>query len=72
MTKTDLITGTVKFFNPSKGYGFITNKETGKDIFFHSTGTLDRVVDSDEVTYEVEVGDRGPKAVKVARIKKAE
>jgi CspA family cold shock protein len=31
-------TGTVKFFNESKGYGFITDEETGKDIFVHATG----------------------------------
>ena len=66
----DLIhTGVVKFFNSSKGFGFITDHATEKDVFFHFSGTLDRVVDAEEVTFEIEVGDRGPKAVKVARVK---
>jgi CspA family cold shock protein len=68
---TSLInTGVVKFFNVSKGFGFITDHATGKDVFFHFSNTLDRVVDAEEVTFEIETGDRGPKAIKVARIKK--
>ena len=62
-------TGKVKFFNSAKNFGFITDSETGKDIFFHSSGTLDRVVTDDEVSYNIEVGDRGPKAVQVKRTK---
>ena len=62
-------TGVVKFFNSSKGFGFITDHATEKDVFFHFSNSLDRVVDGEEVTFEIEVGDRGPKAVKVARIK---
>ena len=45
--------GKVKFYN-DKGYGFITNTETGKDIFFHHTGLLDKVKADDLVEYEME------------------
>ena len=60
--------GIVKFFNGTKGFGFITG-EDGKDIFFHFTGTLDKVVKDDNVSFEVEEGQKGPKAVNVKRIK---
>jgi len=62
-------TGVVKFFNSSKGFGFITDHATEKDVFFHFSGTRDRVVDAEEVTFEIEVGERGPKAINVARVK---
>lgn len=58
--------GTVKFFNKSKGFGFITG-EDGKDYFVHQTGVAEGVFlrDEDAVTFEVEEGERGPKAVDV-------
>lgn len=65
-------TGKVKFFNAAKNFGFITDDETGTDIFVHSSGTLDRIVTDDLVSYDVEKGERGPKAVNVKRIKKQE
>lgn len=54
------MTGTVKFFNVSKGYGFITNDETGKDIFVHVT-SLDGVDlnEGDKVEYEETEGRKG-------------
>jgi len=60
--------GTVKFFNGNKGFGFITG-EDGKDYFVHQTGIAEGVFleDNDAVEFEVEEGDRGPKAVKVAK-----
>lgn len=59
-------TGKVKFFNTQKGFGFITNTdENGKDIFVHVSGLQDEVREGDEVTYEVEQGRKGPKAVNV-------
>lgn len=60
-----MATGTVKFFNESKGFGFITPSNGGKDLFVHSTGLIDQVREGSEVSYEVEEGKKGPGAVKV-------
>jgi len=60
--------GTIKFFNDSKAFGFITG-EDGKEVFVHQTELGEGVVvrEGDSVTYEVEQGDKGPKAVKVKK-----
>ena len=58
-------TGTVKFFNDSKGYGFITPEEGGKDIFVHANGLIDEIREGDTVSYEVEEGNKGLNAVDV-------
>ena len=60
--------GTVKFFNKMKGFGFIAG-EDGKEYFVHQTALGEGVTlnDNDTVTFDVEEGDRGPKAVNVAR-----
>jgi len=60
-----MATGTVKFFNESKGFGFITPAGGGKEVFVHVTGLIDQIRENDEVTYEVEEGKKGPSAVKV-------
>ncbi|MET0760611.1 MAG: cold-shock protein, partial [Flavobacterium sp.] len=53
-------TGTVKFFNESKGYGFITDEETGKDIFVHASGIrAEELREGDRVSYEEEEGRKG-------------
>jgi len=58
--------GTVKFFNESKGYGFITNDETGKDIFVHVTGpNVDNLEEGDQVEYTEEEGRKGMNATNV-------
>jgi CspA family cold shock protein len=59
--------GKVKFFNETKGFGFINDDETGKDIFVHSSGLKDTVYEGDAVSYEVEEGKRGLNAVNVRR-----
>ena len=63
------MTGTVKFFNESKGFGFITNNETNKDIFVHVTN-LDglELNDGDNVEYEEAEGRKGMVAVNVKKI----
>jgi len=60
-------TGTVKFFNASKGYGFIKNNENGQEVFVHATGIIDQISEGDQVTYEVEVGRKGPSAINVKK-----
>ena len=58
--------GKVKFFNTTKGFGFIT-ADDGKEYFVHISGLqdTDMLREGDDVTFEVEQGDRGPKAVNV-------
>ena len=58
-------TGTVKFFNESKGYGFITPENGSKDIFVHVNGLVDDIREGDKVTYETEEGSKGLNAVNV-------
>jgi len=58
-------TGTVKFFNEEKGFGFITNDDTGKDIFVHKTGLSETISEGDKVEYEEEEGKKGLNATNV-------
>ena len=62
--------GKVKFFNSSKGFGFIAG-EDGKEYFVHLSAVMPGTTlkDNEEVTFEVEQGDKGPKAAKVAKAK---
>jgi CspA family cold shock protein len=60
------MTGTVKFFNASKGYGFITNDDTGKDIFVHATSLNGiELNEGDKVDYEEEQGKKGIVATQI-------
>ncbi len=66
---TPMRTGKVKFFNESKGYGFITDDETGKDIFVHATGIKSEgLSEGDKVNYEEEEGRKGKVAAQVVVI----
>ena len=60
--------GTVKFFNNSKGFGFITPDEGGKDVFVHKNGLIDEIADGDKVSYEVQEGQKGLNAVNVKMV----
>ncbi|MDN3580954.1 cold-shock protein [Mucilaginibacter flavus] len=57
--------GTVKFFNETKGFGFITPTGGGQDVFVHSTGLIDEIRENDKVEFEVENGRKGLNAVNV-------
>lgn len=61
--------GKVKFYNTSKGFGFINDSETGQDIFVHSTGLKDTIHEGDDVTFEVTQGKKGLNAINVRRDK---
>jgi len=57
--------GTVKFFNESKGYGFITEDESGSEIFVLASGLIDEIKENDQVTYDVTEGKKGMNAINV-------
>ena len=58
--------GTVKFFNDSKGFGFITEEETGKEHFVHISGLIDDDIrEDDKVEFELKEGKKGMNAVNV-------
>ena len=63
--------GKVKWFNGTKGYGFIEREDKEKDVFVHSSAIrdagLDNLNEGDELTFEVENGDKGPSAVKLQK-----
>jgi CspA family cold shock protein len=67
-----MATGTVKWFNDDKGFGFITPDEAGKDLFVHYSGISEEgfrsLQEGARVSYDAEAGDKGPKAVNVQRI----
>jgi cold shock protein len=60
--------GTVKFFNESKGFGFIKDNETNEEYFVHATGLIDEVNENDEVSFELKEGRKGMNAVNVKLI----
>lgn len=66
-TRSTMSSGTVKFFNTEKGFGFITPEDGGKDVFVHKTGTRSDLMEGDKVTFEVEQSPKGLNAVNVER-----
>lgn len=60
-----MLQGTVKFFNDSKGFGFITEEETNKEHFVHVSGLIDEVKEGDTVEFELKEGKKGLNAVNV-------
>jgi CspA family cold shock protein len=67
-----MATGTVKWFNNDKGFGFITPDEGGKDLFVHHSAIQSNgfrtLEDGAKVSYESEDGPKGPKAINVSTI----
>ncbi len=57
--------GTVKFFNNSKGFGFIKPSDASEDIFVHVSGLIDQIKENDQVKFEVEKGRKGLNAINV-------
>jgi CspA family cold shock protein len=57
--------GTVKFFNETKGFGFIKDEDSGKEYFVHSSGLKDRIRENDKVTFDLEQGKKDLNAVNV-------
>jgi CspA family cold shock protein len=57
--------GKVKFFNESKGFGFIKDSESENEYFVHASGLVDEVKENDEVTFELKEGRKGLNAVNV-------
>lgn len=61
-------TGTVKFYNTEKGFGFITPDEGGADVFVHATGLSGGKIDQgDKVSYNLSEGKKGPNATEVVK-----
>ena len=64
-------TGTVKFFNNDKGYGFIKAEGQEKDLFFHASElqeiSFDELNEGDPVEFEISEGDKGPNATNITR-----
>ena len=64
-----MATGTVKWFNESKGFGFITPEDGSKDVFVHFSAIASEgfrtLAEGQQVTYDVEDGPKGPQAANV-------
>ena len=60
--------GTVKFFNQTKGFGFIKDENEDKDYFIHKTGVIGQIQDGDNVEFELEEDKKGMRAVNAQKI----
>ena len=57
--------GTVKFFNETKGFGFVKETGTDKEYFVHASGLIDKIRENDKITFELKEGKKGLNAVNV-------
>jgi cold shock protein len=57
--------GTVKFFNETKGFGFVKETSSGQEYFVHVSGLVDRIRENDAITFELKEGKKGLNAVNV-------
>ena len=62
--------GRVKFFNDEKGYGFIRDLETQESVFVHINNSKEDIRENDRVTFEIEMGPKGPSAFNVELVRK--
>jgi len=60
-------TGKVKFFNERKGFGFIIDDESQKDLFVHVSGIIDKIQENDDVVFDITEDQRGKKAINVKK-----
>lgn len=60
-------TGKVKFFNVTKGFGFIKVDDTNEEVFVHATGLVDEIRDEDSVSFDISEGKKGQNAINVRR-----
>lgn len=59
------MTGTVKFFNESKGFGFIIEEDSSNEHFVHISGLIDEIKEGDDVEFDLKEGRKGMNAVNV-------
>jgi len=57
--------GTVKFFNETKGFGFVRETASGQEYFVHVSGLIDQIRENDSITFELKEGKKGLNAVNV-------
>ncbi|MFN0176325.1 MAG: cold-shock protein [Saprospiraceae bacterium] len=57
--------GTIKFFNETKGFGFVVDSNSGEEIFVHVSGLVDKVREGDTVSFDTQQGKKGLNAVNV-------
>ena len=66
------VKGKVKWFNPTKGFGFIAREDKEKDVFVHISAVrdagIDRLNEGEDLTFEVEEGPKGPNAVSLQKV----
>jgi CspA family cold shock protein len=60
--------GTVKFFNETKGFGFIKDDESDKEFFVHVSGLIHEIRENDKVSFELQEGRKGLNAANVRKI----
>ena len=60
-----MYSGTVKFFNDSKGFGFVVDNSSNEEFFVHVSGLIDNIREGDKVTFNTERGKKGMNAVDV-------
>jgi len=63
-----MVTGKVKFFNPTKNFGFIAADDGSGELFVHGSKVIGEIHDGDSVTYEVGEGRKGPEAINVQKV----